>query len=137
MSEEERISEILSTIHKIEESKQPVSVYFNQNSVPFSRAQYYRYRRILQKYGEKGLRDDRKDGNYTKLTERIKDYVLAIVKENRSISSSQLQSKIINQFNVQISLSGLNNFRASASLTRLPPLRKRTINSRNPAGARL
>ena len=120
MPEEERIYEILSTIRKIEESKQPVIVYFNQNSVPFSRAQYYRYRRILQKYGEEGLRDERKDGNYTKLTERIKDYVIAIVKENRSISSSQLQSKILNQFDVQISLSGLNNFRASASLTRLP-----------------
>ncbi len=86
MSEEEWIYEILSTIHKIEESKQPVSVYFNQNSVPFSRAQYYRYRRILQKYGEEDLRDERKDGNYTKLTEIIKYYVISIVKENRSIS---------------------------------------------------
>nr|QNO48617.1 hypothetical protein LKGCFIDI_00019 [Methanosarcinales archaeon ANME-2c ERB4] len=120
MSEEERICEILSTIHKIEESKQPVSVYFNQNSVPFSLAQYYRYRRILQKCGEDGLRDARKDGNYTKLTERIKDYVITVVKEKRSISSSQLQSKILNQFNVQISLSSLNNFRASVSLTRVP-----------------
>ena len=120
MSEEERIYKILSTIRKIEESKQPVSVYFDQNSVPFSRAQYYRYRRILRKYGEEGLRDERKDGNYTKLTERIKDYVITIVKENISISSSQLQSKILNQFNAQISLSSLNNFRASTSLTRLP-----------------
>ena len=120
MSEDERICEILSTIRKIEESKQPVSVYFNQNSVPFSLAQYYRYRRILQKCGEEGLRDARKDGNYTKLTERIKDYVIAIVKENRSVSSSQLQSKILNQFDVHISLSGLNTFRASVSLTRVP-----------------
>ena len=120
MSEEERISKILSTIRKIEESKQPVSIYFNQNSVPFSLAQYYRYRRILRKCGEEGLRDGRKDGNYTKMTERIKDYVITIVKDNRSIPSSQLQSKILNQFNVQISLSSLNNFRASASLTRLP-----------------
>ena len=81
-----------------------VSVYFNQNSVPFSRAQYYRYRRILQKYDEEGLRDARKDGNYTKLTERLKDYVIAVVEENRSISSPQLQSKILNQFDVHISL---------------------------------
>jgi hypothetical protein len=65
MSEEERIYEILSTIRKIEESKQPVSVYFNQNSVPFSLAQYYRYRRILKKCGEDGLRDGRKDERNT------------------------------------------------------------------------
>lgn len=135
MPEEERIREILSTIRKIEESKQPVVVYFNQNSVPFSRAQYYRYRRLLLKYGEEGLRDERKDGNYTKLTERIKDYVIAIVKENRSISSSQLQSKILNQFDVQISLSSLNNFRASASLTRLPtPKEEKYIRQKSGGG---
>ena len=113
MSEEERIYEILSTIRRIKESKQPVSVYFNQNSVPFSHAQYYCYRRILQKHGDEGLRDERKDGNYTKLTERIKDYIIAVVKENRSISSPQLQSKILNQFDVHISLSGLNTMNIS------------------------
>ena len=119
MSEEERICEILHTIQKIKESKQPVISYFKQNSVPLSRAQYYRYCKILQKYGEEGLRDRRKDGNYTKLTERIKDYIVSTVKENRSIPSSQLQNKILNQFDVKISESSLNNFRASVSLTRV------------------
>jgi len=76
---------------------------FKHNSVPFSRVQYYRYCRTLQKRGEEGLRDKRKDGNYTKLTERIKDYIVSTVKENRSISSSQVQSKILNQFDAKIS----------------------------------
>ena len=78
-------------------------LYFKHNSVPFSRVQYYRYCRTLQKRGEEGLRDKRKDGNYTKLTERIKDYIVSTVKENRSISSSHVQSKIINQFDAKIS----------------------------------
>ncbi|MGB3479272.1 MAG: helix-turn-helix domain-containing protein [Halobacteriota archaeon] len=120
MSEGERICEILSTIQKVKKSKQPVRAYFKQNPVSFSRAQYYTYCKTLQKYGEKGLRDKRKDGNYTKLTQRIKDYVVSTVEENRSIPSSQLQSKILNQFDVKISESRLNNFRASVSLTRLP-----------------
>jgi hypothetical protein len=120
MSEEDRICEILCTIQKIKESKQPVIAYFKQNSVPFSRAQYYRYCETLQKQGEEGLRDKRKDGNYTKLTERIKDYIVSTVNENKSIPSPQLQSKILNQFDVTISESCLNNFRASESLTRLP-----------------
>jgi transposase len=119
MSEEERIGEILRTIQTIKESKQPVIAYFKQNSVPLSRAQYYRYCKTLQNYGKEGLRDKRKDGNYTKLTERIKDYIVSTVKENRSIPSSQLQRKILNQFDVKISESRLNNFRASVSLTRL------------------
>jgi len=120
MSEEDRLCEILCTIQKIKESKQPVIAYFKQNAVPFSRAQYYRYCETLQKHGEEGLRDKRKDGNYTKLTERIKDHIVSTVNENRSIPSSQLQSKILNQFDVTISESCLNNFRASESLTRLP-----------------
>jgi len=120
MSEEERICEILSTIQKIKDSKQPVIAYFKENSVPFSRVQYYSYCKTLQKYGEEGLRDERKDGNYTKLTGRIKDYIVSTVKENRSIPSFQLTSKILNQFDVEISESSLNNFRASVSLTRLP-----------------
>ncbi|KAF5415897.1 MAG: hypothetical protein C5S48_04585 [Candidatus Methanogaster sp.] len=76
-------------------------------------AEYYCYRRILQKHGDEGLRDEEKDGNYTKLTERIKDYIIAIVEENRSILSPQLQSKILNQFDVHISLSGLNTMNIS------------------------
>jgi transposase len=119
MSEEERICEILNAIQNIKESKLPLTTYFEQNSVPFSREQYYRYCRTLQKSGEDGLHDKRKDGNYTKLTERIKDYIVSTVKENQSISSPQLQKKILNQFNVKISESSLNTFRASVSLTRI------------------
>ena len=60
------LNEILNIIQKIKESKQPVITYFKQYSVPFSRVQYHRYCKTLQKYGEEGLRDKRKDGNYTK-----------------------------------------------------------------------
>nr|QNO45872.1 hypothetical protein GMLOODHH_00002 [Methanosarcinales archaeon ANME-2c ERB4] len=120
MSEEERICEILNTIQNIKESELPVTTYFKQNSVPFTRKQYYRYCRILKKSGEDGLHDKRKDGNYTKLTERIKDYIISTVTENRSISTPQLQGKILNKFDVKISKSSLNTFRASVSLTRIP-----------------
>lgn len=119
MSEEERICEILNAIQNIKDSKLAITKYFEQNSVPFSREQYYRYCRTLQKSGEDGLHDKRKYGNYTKLTERIKDYIVSTVKENQSISSPQLQSKILNQFDVKISESSLNTFRASVSLTRI------------------
>ena len=120
MSEEERICEILTTIQNIKESKLPITTYFKQNSVPFTRKQYYRYCRILKKSGEDGLYDKRKDGNYTKLTERIKDYIISTVTENRSISTPKLQGKILNKFDIKISESSLNTFRASVSLTRVP-----------------
>jgi len=103
MSEDERIEEILNTIQKIKESKLPVTNYFKQNEVPFSRAQYYNYCKTLQKYGEDGLKDKRIDGNNTKLSQKIKDYIVTIVDENQSIFSTQLQTKIFNKFNVTIS----------------------------------
>ncbi len=120
MAGEDRINEIIKIIKNIQESKQPVIKYFENNFVPFSRSQYYAYCRILQKYGEEGLRDHREDGNYTKLTQRIKDYIVVTVKENRSISSSQLKNKILNIFGVSLSEDSLNIFRASESLTRIP-----------------
>ena len=137
MSEEERICEILSTIQNIKESKLPITTYFKQNSVPFTREQYYRYRRTLKKSGEDGLRDKRKDGNYTKLTEQIKDYIIATVTENRSISSPQLQGKILNKFDVKISESGLNAFRASVSLTRIPARKEPTYKLRKSGGGEI
>ncbi|MCG7847966.1 MAG: helix-turn-helix domain-containing protein, partial [ANME-2 cluster archaeon] len=117
---------ILITIQKIKDSKEPVRRYFRNNYVPFSQAQYYNYCKILQKYGEEGLVDKRIDGNRTKLTERIKDYIIYTVSENRSMASSQLQKNILSQFDVNISESSLNTFRASESLTRIPETKETT-----------
>jgi transposase len=125
MANESRKEVIIREIQKIQESTQTVRDYFENNDVPFSREQYYRYCRIIKKQGEEGLKDKRIDGNRTLLTDRIKDYIIHIVSENRSMASSQLQNKILNQFDVKISESSLNNFRASLSLTRIPePIEK-------------
>lgn len=135
MPEEDRIIDILETIKKIQESKQPIKKYFETNFVLFSRAQYYNYCRIIKKYGQEGLIDHRKDGNNTKLTQRIKDYILSTLSENRSIESSQLKNKILDQFDVNISEESLNNFRSSVSLTRIPVPRKQ-LNTINQVGAK-
>ncbi|MDP3105035.1 MAG: hypothetical protein Q8M95_10565 [Candidatus Methanoperedens sp.] len=117
---DERINDILKTIKNIEESKLPIKKYFENNFVSFSQSQYYKYCKILQKYGEEGLRDHREDGNYTKLTPIIKGYIKATVNENRSITSSQLKTKIFNVFSVSLSEDTINIFRSSESLTRIP-----------------
>jgi len=137
MSEDERICEILDAIHKIQKSELPLTTYFNENSVPFSRVQYYRYCKTLEIFGKEGLYDKRKDGNYTKLTERIKDYIVSIVKEDRTLSTSQLQNKILDQFDVKISESSLNNFRASISLTRLPAQKVKEYNRQKSSGGEI
>jgi len=116
----DRINDIIKTIKKIQESKQPIKKYFENNFVSFSESQYYKYCKILQKYGEEGLRDHREDGNYKKLTPTIKGYIRATVKENRSIASSQLKIKILDAFGVSLSEDTIHIFRVSESLTRIP-----------------
>ena len=137
MRDDIRITEILSTIKKIEDSNLSVKGYFDQKIVPFTRPQYYIYCKILRQYGEEGLHDKRTAGNNTKLTQRIKDYIIPIVTENRSIPSSQLQIKIQNKFGINISISNLNNFRASASLTRLPPPPKKECEQQKSGGGEI
>jgi len=70
MTGDDRINDILKTIKKIQESKQPVN----------------KYCKILQKYGKKGFVIIEK----TEITQIIKGYITATVKENRSIASSPL-----------------------------------------------
>ena len=118
---EERIRDILHYITNIRESEKSVRSYFENNYAPFSRTQYYHYCKKLQKYGEAGLRDKREEGNYTKLTQRIKDYIAAIVKEDPTVSAKRLQNKIQNQFKEDISRASINNFRKSIGLTREKP----------------
>jgi len=137
MQDDGRIAEILSTIKIIEDSNLSVREYFDQNKVPFTRPQYYIYRKTIRQYGEEGLDDKRAVGNNTKLTQRIKDYIIPIVTENRSISSSQLQIKIQNQFGTKISISNLNNFRASTSLTRLSPPPKKECEQQKSGGGEI
>jgi hypothetical protein len=95
MASETREEVILSEIQKIQDSKQTVRDYFENNYVPFSREQYYRYCRIIKKQGEEGLRDKRIDGNRTILTDRIKDYVFTQV----FLLSHRLHKQYINESN--------------------------------------
>jgi hypothetical protein len=120
MVEDDKTDDILKIIRNIQESKQPVKKYFENNFVPFSRSQYYIYCKTLQKYGEEGLYDHREEGNNTKFTQRIKDFVVSTVKENQSISSSNLKDKIASVFGINLSESSINIFRSSESLTRIP-----------------
>ncbi|MBF0398689.1 MAG: helix-turn-helix domain-containing protein [Desulfobacterales bacterium] len=123
MKEEERIQEILSSIQKIKDSTKSVNDYFMTNIVPFSKAQYYNYLKILKKYGENGLKDKRKNGHNRKLTENIRDYISVCIEENPSISVSDMRMKIQKRFEVDISKSSINDFIKSEGLLR-QPLRK-------------
>lgn len=118
---EERVRKILNNIQSIRESNLSVKKYFETKFVPFSRVQYYNYSKILNKYGEEGLRDKRENGNSTKLTQNIKDHIRITVKNDPYISTKELICKIQEEFDKDISKSSLNDFRKSRGLTRKRP----------------
>jgi transposase len=108
---EERVQKILTTIQKIKVSNLSVNEYFTVHDVPFSRSQYYTYCNILKHYGEEGLRDKRQDGNSTKLTQRIEDYILFSVKHDPDISTRELRRRIYEEFATRLSKSSVNTVR--------------------------
>ncbi len=118
---EQRVQKILNNIQSIRESNLSVKKYFETNFVPFSRVQYYNYCKILNKYGEEGLRDKREDGNSTKLTQSIKDNIRITVKNDPYISTKEIIGKIQKEFNTNISKSSLNDFCKSKGLTKKRP----------------
>ncbi|MCP4109764.1 MAG: hypothetical protein GY749_30320 [Desulfobacteraceae bacterium] len=91
----------MDTVQKIKGSDLSVSKYFETNDVPFSRVQYYKYLKIMKKYGEEGLRDKRGDGNYTKLTPRIKDYWKFFIAQAGNARNNKFFPDEYNTFNVQ------------------------------------
>jgi len=117
---EARIQKILNEMHSIQTSDLSVNKYFEVHDVPFSRVQYYTYCRLLKEYGENGLRDRRKDGNPTKLTQRIQDYIGFMVRHEPTISTQELRRSIHNEFDTEISKSSVNDFRKRQGLLASP-----------------
>jgi hypothetical protein len=128
---------ILYTINKIKASTLSVREYFKTNTVPFSQAQFYNYCKILKKYGEERLYDKRQDGNSTKLIQPIKDYIKFTVKEDKSISSSQVAEKIQKEFKTKISRQSINNYRKSVGLIRESPSKENQYQRQESGGGEI
>ena len=65
-------------IKKVEESELPVKEFFKQHDVPFSLAQYYRYKKRIADDGIQGLHDGRSNGNNRRLVADAQTFLLVI-----------------------------------------------------------
>jgi transposase len=119
--EEDRVSAILRIMKEVEHSPLSVNQYFRENATPFSRCQYYLYKKVLDQRGIQGLYDQRKQGNNVKFTHDMKNFVLGMVKSNRSMACSELQQALTEEFGVTISSTVLNDFRREHGLSRTQP----------------
>ena len=115
---EERTEAILAAIKRIENSGLSVREYFATHTLTFSRVQYYTYCETLKERGEAGLKDKRKNGNYRKVTQAMRDYLTMRMQEEPSRAERELRDAIKKRFRTTISKATLNNLRRSEGMRR-------------------
>ena len=117
MHKNNRPIKIQQIINKIEHSHLSVNQYFKKRNVPFGYRQYYIYKKIIEEKGIEGLTDQREQGNRLKFTDKIKTYIKGVLDNNRSITSSEIKTKIDNEFEISISVTAINRFRQENNLS--------------------
>ncbi len=118
----DRVTAILHVMQDVERSPLSVNRYFQAHTTPFSRSQYYLYKKALEEYGIQGLYDRRVQGNAVKFTTDMKSFVKGLVEYHRSMPSSEVQEALEQEFGVSISLSAIQDFRRRASIQRGHPV---------------
>ena len=129
LNQQSRVSTILQVMKDVKEGSSSVNQYFKENDVPFGQAQYYLYRKAIEKMGIEGLYDQRSKGNNLKFTDEMKSFVKGLLKHNRSLTSTEVQNAIKNEFKTAISNTVINDFRREHDLS------WRRDNSVNESGA--
>lgn len=107
---------ILRVIEEVEKSPLSINQYFKEKNVAFGRTQYYLYKNALMERGIEGLYDMRSKGNNLKFTNELISFVKGILEYNRSMTSTDVQNAIKNEFGVIISNTVIKNFRRENDL---------------------
>jgi transposase len=109
---------IVKWIDRIKKSTLPISTFFDKHDIPFSRAQYFIYKRRLEESGPAGLIDKRCMGGNRKITLDQETFLKGIVKRDPEVSLGWLQQALMEEFSCEISLSAV-----SRALNRIVPER--------------
>jgi len=121
MSKIIRSTNIIKAIKAIEKSPLSVNKYFKKYNPPFNYSTYYSYKQTIKEEGIEGLSDKRHQGNNTKLTTEIKNYVKGFLENKRSTTSLEIKNKIKKEFKIDISVRSINRFRQANKLSLILP----------------
>ena len=95
-------------IQKVAESKLSVPEYFDNRRVPFSRAQYYRYRKKMDQEGVESLKDKRTQGNSRRLTAEAEGYLKGYVSGKPECSLAEVRAVLKERFLIDLSEPGVS-----------------------------
>lgn len=117
-------------MNEIEKSPLSVNQYFKKKDVPFGRVQYYLYKNTIKERGTEGLYDLRSKGNNLRFTNEMEKFVKGLLKYNCSMTSTEIQNAIKNEFEITISDTVINDFRKDNDLIWVRPKKdKATLNA--------
>ena len=122
MNDTERIASIVKWVERIETTKLSLSEFFERKAVPFSRVQYYNYRRQLRESGLAGLKDQRKRGGNRKITLEQESFLRRCLKQNPDVALEWLQQALMEEFSCDLSVSAIGR-----ALARIDPKLKRKV----------
>ena len=122
MKDKNRIAAIINWINRVETSNMSISKFFETETVPFSRVQYYNYRRQLRESGLARLKDQRLTGGNRKISLEQEAFLRGCINQNPDVSLEQLQQALREEFSCILSVSAV-----SRALLRIDPNIKRNI----------
>jgi len=95
---------IVTWLKRIQSSEFSVSQFFSQYTVPFSRSQYFLYKKKFAENGIDGLVDQRKNGGNRKIGLREEAFLQGYVARGGSVILEDLQKILKNKFNCDVTL---------------------------------
>lgn len=106
----ERTKEIVKCLNKIERSRLSAPAFFAryQNQLPFSLAQFYRYKKAYANAGTEGLYDGRSQGNHRRIHSQAQGFVVGYASAHPSVTKKEIHQAVEKQFGIHVSKSGFN-----------------------------
>ena len=103
-----RKKNILKWIKRADQSELIISDFFKKYNVPFSKAQYFIYKKRLAEEGVEGLDDRRRLGGHRKLSLEAEGFILGCVQSNPKVKLKWLQKGISKNFRHKLSVSSIS-----------------------------
>lgn len=108
MAGKPREQQIAEWVDRIDRSRLSPRQYLARYCVPFSLAQYYRYRDAHRRYGIEGLVDGRSQGNSRVIHEKAEGFLLGYVSAHQDVTLKDLRKALRERFDIEVSPWGLN-----------------------------
>lgn len=110
MKKTDRTDVIVSYLRGLDKSELPVKAFFEKYDVPFSLAQYYRYKKLYERDGVQGLHDGRAKGNNRRLTSEAASFLLGYHAANPNAKLAEYQTALQNQTGLHVDPATISRF---------------------------